>query len=523
MSGRFDPLVCQDREPLPGDMPGLVRLTHLQYDNAVLDLLGVDARARSDFVADQTFFGFDNNAENLAVPQNQALRYRTAAERIAEESSADLSKLAEVVPCVTSSPDAACQATFVADFLKLMFRRPLSQTEREAYLALFGRGAELYDEGAEFSRGVRIVLEAALQSPHFLYRAELRDGPLTGAVVPLSSHEMAARLALALWSSAPDRALMAKADKGELASEQQIEQEARRMLEDPKAQRMLDDFHRQWLEFDKLKFAKDSGTFPGYDEATFAGSAKASMLEFARHTVFAADGSFADLMTSPVAFVDAALADAYGVAAPSAGFSLVELDAEQRAGLFTQLGFLAGHSDTVDSSPIHRGAYVQKRALCATFGPLPGNVGNLPERTEEIVTTRDQVEAKTEPAACAGCHARINPAGFAFEHFDSLGRFRTQDHGQTVDATGTLTIDGEATSFDGAVELAQLLADSEEARRCYETQWFRYVYGRGEADDDVCLLNDVDARLLSQGGTIKEMLVGLTMTRGFRFRAREDL
>jgi hypothetical protein len=244
-------------------------------------------------------------------------------------------------------------------------------------------------------------------------------------------------------------------------------------------------------------------------------------LRFARHV--SQQGSIADLFTSNTSFVDATLAAVYGVSAPASGFGEVELNADQRAGLFTQLAFLAGHADTVDSSPIHRGAFIQKRVLCTTFGQVPANVGSLPSRTADIVTTRDQVEVKTEPPQCIACHGRINPTGFAFESFDSIGKFRTTDHGEAVNAADALTLDGKEQSFDGAVEFGQLLAGSATARRCFETQWFRYAMQRGEADDDVCLLNQIDERTQKNGGSIQELMLSLTLSRGFRFRAQEDL
>lgn len=522
VSGSFDPLLCKDREAVPGDMPGLVRLTHKQYDNAIEDLLGLAAGAQTDFVDDQEFFGFDNNAQNLSVPANQVLRYRATAERVAQQAAADLSKLKRVVPCVAAGANAACRDTFLNEFLKLLLRRPLSDAERTRYRTLFDAGNDLYAEGEAFARGVRIVLEAALQSPAFTYRAELRETPLDGRVLPLDGYELAARLSLTLWASVPDAALMKKADANQLASEAQVEAEARRMLDDPRAARVIDDFHAQWLELAKLRFDKDPATFPSFDKASFEASARQEMLQFSRYVAQQGD-SIGELFTAPMSFVDANLAAVYGVSAPASGFVRVDLDPNQRAGLFTQLGFLAGHADALDSSPIHRGAFIQKRVLCNTFGPLPANVGMLPERGGDLVTTRDRVEAKTAPPQCSACHVKINPAGFAFEAFDTLGKHRTQDHGEPVDATGTLQIDGAEVSFDGAVEFARVLAESESARRCYETQWFRYGLGRGEADDDVCLLDEIDARTRQQGGSVKELLVSLTLSRGFRFRAQEDL
>lgn len=507
--GEYDPKLCEDRELSPGAMPQLVRLTHLQYQNAITDLLGLDAGAK-DFVPDQVFFGFNTNAEKLNVDETQTNRYRSAAERIAENAAKDLSHIAKTVPCVMTTPDEACRDQFLSEFLELLLRRPLNEELLTRYRNLFDAGADLFEDDSDaFTRGVRVTLEAALQTPSFLYRAELRSGELDGKVVALDSYEVASRLALTLWGSVPDRALLDKAKADGLLTADEVKAEARRMLDDPRAARVLDDFHAQWLELDKLHFGKDPLTFPDYDEDAFSTAAKADLLSFTREVALAQSGVISELFSATPSEVDPALGDT--------------LSPNERPGILTQPGFLAGRADALDGSPIHRGAYIQKRLLCRVFGALPANVGMLPPRDEEIVTTRDQVEAKTGAPECQFCHKDINPAGFAFEHFDTLGRYRTEDHGEAVDAYGTLTLDGKEHSFDGATELSDVLADSPTARRCYETQWFRYALGRAEVDDDVCLLHAIDQEAKGEGYEIKALLIALAGSRGFRFRTMEDL
>jgi hypothetical protein len=503
-------------------MPKLVRLSHLQYDHAVADLLGLDARAEAEFVADPQFFGFDNNAEKLVVAENQVLRYRAAAERLAAEAVSAPARIAEVVPCVRGARDTACRDRFLTDFLALMQRRPLVEAAVQRYRALFDAGASLYDEGDPFARGMRIVLEAVLQSPRFLYRDETRaQGSAGDGAVALDDFELASRLAATLWASVPDADLFARAKAGELSDERVLEAEARRMLADARASRVLDDFHGQWLELDRLRYEKSPGVFQGYDQARFSDVANRELVSIARD-VATSGGGIADLFRTPVAFAERTLAAIYGVTSYSAEPLRITLDRATRPGLLTRAGFLAGHADPIDSSPIHRGAFIQKRLLCTVYGPLPANVGNLPAREGDIVTTRDQVEAKTAAPACQFCHATINPPGFALERYDALGRLRDADHGVPIDASATLRLDGREVSFDGAAELSEVLAESPTAMRCYETQWFRYALGRAEVDDDLCLLHEIDTRVAASGYAIEELLVALVMSRGFRFRATEE-
>ncbi|MFT3924976.1 MAG: DUF1592 domain-containing protein [Myxococcales bacterium] len=523
INGGVDQALCAKDPPKPAASPNLVRLTHRQYDNTIRDLMGIESGVLTEFLADQVFYGFDNNAQNLSVPYNQTLRYRTAAERIAQQAAGDLSRFASSAPCVSKTQDTACRDVWLSGFLKRLFRRPLENAELTRYQGVFQQGASLYEDGSSFQRGVRLVLEVALQSPSFLYRAEVREPQEKDGMIPLSGHEVAARLSFLLWSSVPDDALLAKADADQLTSDAQVEAEVRRMLDDPKAQRTFEDFHAQWLELDKLRFDKDPLTFPSYNRDAFQSAARAETMAFVKYVGLESGGSLADLFTSPETFVNATTASVYGVSASGNGMTKVELDPSQRAGLLTQTNFLAGHADALNGSPIHRGAFIQKRLLCRVYGSLPANVGTLPDRGGDIVTTRDQVEAKTAPPQCQACHSTINPAGFAFEGFDTLGQARTMDHGEAVNTTGTLTIDGKDVSFANAVEFADALAASDTARRCYETQWFRYAMGRVESDQDDCALSGIDTRMRDKGEAIKEILVALSLSRGFRFRTQEDM
>jgi hypothetical protein len=524
VSGQIDALSCQGRELHPGSMPGLVRLTHRQYANVVSDLFGVQSNAATEFVSDQEFYGFDNNAAKLSVDSVQTTRYRAMAERVAQEATVNLATLARVAPCLSKDRTDACRDEFLRGLLKLMYRRPLSDGELTRYRALFAAGATLYEEGDAFTRGLRVVIEGALQSPLFVYRTELRDLPLDGKVVELDNYELAARLALTFWGSVPDLTLMNKAEAKKLALPSELETEVRRLLDDPRAGRVLDDFHAQWLEFGKLRFDKDATLFPGYDKASFEQAARSEALTFARNMTLAERGGIADLFSSSVTWVDGTLAKNYGLAPPASGIARVELDPAQRSGLFTQTAFLAGHADAVEGSPIHRGAYIQRRVLCREFGTLPPNVGTVPPPSAGASSTRERVALKTAAAGCQHCHKHINPTGFAFEAFDSLGRVRTQDHGVAVDASGTLELDpGSVASFSGAVAFADELAASDKAKRCYETQWFRFAYGRAEGNDDACLLSEIDEKAKAKDYNLKELLVALGTSRAFRFRAQEDL
>ncbi|WP_437732714.1 DUF1592 domain-containing protein [Sorangium sp. So ce1335] len=516
---------CVPGATAPGPMPRLTRLTHAQYDNTIRDLFGKDMKASASFLADPAFEGFTNNARALTVSDRLARDYRRAAEAIAEGAVADQAVLDTILPCAPEGDGAACARRFIQQLGKRVYRRPLSAAQEEAYVAAFARGNGLFEAGTPFEQGVRHVIEAMLQSPHFLYRVELSEELDGEQIIPLDGYEIATRLSYLLWNSLPDDALFEAAEGGALATPEGIEVEARRMLADPRAASALDDFHDQWLHVSRYDdLTKDPALYPDFD-AGVSSAMKAETRQFIRHVILEMEADYEALMTAPIGFVNDRLAPIYGVEG-SFTSELVEtpLDPGERAGLLTQAGFLSSHAFFNKTSPIHRGVFIQRQILCADLPDPPANIDTeLPPIQGEIRTTRDQVEVHTSPAACSTCHGQINPPGFAFEHFDAVGRYRADEGGEPIDASGTITVGTTEIHFDGAVDLATQLAKSPVAERCYLTNWYRYGNARQLSPEDACTIEELDAKLVQSGYNIKELLVALTQTKTFRNRAVEEV
>ncbi|MFO0548640.1 MAG: DUF1592 domain-containing protein [Polyangiaceae bacterium] len=510
---------------LPGPRPRLVRLTHSQYDASVSDLLEIEGLTPSkDFIDDPVFAGFDNSADGLVVSERLAHDYQRAAEALAD-LLADPTLLAPVVPCDVSLGDEACATDFIRDFGRRVYRRPLTTDESAAYLALYGRGDGKFASGTPFEQGIRHVIEAFLQSPNFLYRVELSEELDSDKLIPLTGFEIATRLSYLLWNSTPDDALLDAAASGALDTPEGVESAARRLLADPRAKGPIDDFHAQWLQLARYdNVQKDASVYPGFDASTDA-AMKEETQRFIRHVAFELEGGFRELMLSRTTFVNDKLAPYYGLSGTfGPDFVEVELDPTQRAGLLTQVGFLASHAYTVGSSPIHRGVFVQRRVLCTTIGDPPGNVDTtLPPFDENIKTTKQAVEAHTSPAGCTGCHSIINAPGYALENFDGVGAYRTTENGEPVDPTGTFKIDGESVAVDGPIDLVNQIAESESGGACYMRQWYRYAFARQESDADECTMGVLEEKLASGGYNIGEMLVAFTQTKTFRFRIAEEI
>jgi hypothetical protein len=502
-------------------MPGLGRLTHTHYDNTVRALLGIEAAPSKAFLDDPVVGVFDNDAAALFVTGRLVRDYMRAAEELAGAVTSDEDRWRALVPC---DPELdACAAAFVTSFGRRAFRRPLSDDEVERYLQLFEQGPSFYDEASSFASGVRLVIETMLQSPSFLYRNEIGDGP-AGAVRALDGFEIATRLSYLLWGSGPDDELLDAAESGGLDTPHGIEAAARRMLADRRAKQAVDDFHRQWLDLAGYGgLTKNPDAYPEWNPG-IAESMREEVLQFVRHVVFELGGSYVDLLTLPETFVDADLASLYGVGGDfDDSMELVDLDADERAGLLTQVGFLASHAHAAQTSPIHRGVFVQRRMLCNPIPDPPGDVdASIPAVDGEIETTREAVELHTSGEACIGCHEMINPAGFSFEGYDAIGRVRQDENGARIDASGSISVDGQQIPFNDAVELSQAIAYSDAGPRCYATQWFRYANMRRETPDDSCTLEGLRSAWEASGYEIEELLVALTQTATFRHRAEQE-
>jgi hypothetical protein len=509
----------------PGPYPRLVRLTHAQYDNTVSDLFGAPLTPSASFIKDPAFAGFTNNAAGLLTSDRLARDYRRAAEELAEYVSASPDILAQIIPCTPAGDGEACAREFVQSFGRRLYRRPIDQATEDAYIVLYHQGNGSYLTGTPFEQGIHLVIEGMLQSPKFLYRVELSEQLDSENLVPLDSYEIASRLSYLLWNNQPDEALLQAAESGALANAEGIAAEARRMLDDPKAAGSIDDFHEQWLHMKRYEdLSKDPVKYPGFD-SSMAEDMKEETRRFIRHVIFELEGDYNALMTTPVTFVNDRLAGVYDLQGQfTSDFVQVDLDPAQRGGLLTQTGFLASHAYFDKTSPIHRGVFIQRQVLCATLPDPPGNIDTtLPPIEGEIKTTRDQVEVHTSPDACVGCHGIINPPGFAFEHFDAIGKYRADEDGAAIDTAASVLINGEQVPFDGATDLMAKLGDSAAAKSCYLTQWVRYGYARDTTEEDLCTIAELDEQLASSGYNIKDLLVALTQTKTFRFRAVEEV
>lgn len=512
--------VCTPGAPLATTR--LARLTHHQYDNTVRDLTGLSLGLAAEFLADPHQAGFDRGLD-LQIGDVLAKAYRDAAEKVADSVVNDSAAYARVLGCSPSGGDT-CAKAFIAEFGKKTWRRSLSDAEQTSLLALFKMGPTLADTGDDFQKGVRVTLEAMLQSPKFLYRAELSN-KAAGGVIKLNGYEVAARLSFLLANTTPDATLLAAAASDQLGTPELVASQATRLLQAQDAHETVRDFHHQWLDLDIYpnKLTKDTKLYPTVTP-DLAPALQSEVERFVDAVTFERKAGYTSLFTAPFTFVNKTTAALYGVTGNFTDtLQRVDLNPAQRGGLITQVGFLATHAFSGLSSPIHRGVFIQRRLLCNQIPDPPPNVPSLPPLDgTTIKTTRQQVDQHTANEPCASCHhTLINPVGFGLENYDAVGRFRTTENAEPIDATGRLAGTADGKPFVNGVELSQAIASAPEAQLCYAKNWFRYTLGRQETDADACDLSRIAAKLANDQYTALDVLTDLTRTQAFSVRAAE--
>ncbi len=496
----------------------LRRLSRFEYDNTIEDLLGVRPDAEKSFAADTVVNGFDDNAKALRVTPLLGDQLYTSAEQLAAQA---VQKLDQLAPCAAKGGDQSCAEQLIRGFGRRLFRRPPTDVEVARYLDLYALGSA--DGG--FSAGVQLVLTALLQSPSFLYRTELGSQVQPGRYA-LSQYELATELSYTLTGSTPDDALLDAADKGELASPEQLDAQAARLIDSPRGHQQLERFVREWLGLDVLgSVPKDAQIFPEWTPEIRAAMAS-EVDHFVEHVAFEGDGTLAQLLTAKLAFVNPALASFYGVPMPASpgadGFGAVPSPDPQRSGVLALGGVLTTYARPDSSSPVVRGKLVRERLLCQPLQPPPPGLVVQPPPVDPSLTVRQRFAAHSVKEPCKSCHSLIDPIGYAFEHFDGVGRFRTQDGGHPIDASGQI-IDSVSTdsTFDGVPQLADVLAHSEEVTRCVALQWFRFAYGRSEDDALACELAQIQQSFVDSGGNLRDMVLAAIHTLHFTTRSQD--
>ncbi|MEM9462561.1 MAG: DUF1588 domain-containing protein [Myxococcota bacterium] len=503
------------------DVP-LRLLTRSEYRGSLRVLFGdeVDLGLDLDLVPDTVVSGFHSvGAAEVTVGEMAAEKYEAAAWAVANRVFAADSDWSAQMGCQPAATlDDACTTDYIQKLGRLAFRRPLTSEELELWAAIARDATALTDEPAQ---GMATVVSGILQSPFFLYRVETIDpdnasesgrGRFDGA-------SMATRLAFLLTGATPDEAMLDRAAQGEFDTRQGIQDAARALLDSDEASAHLGEFFVELASVDSVgNIDKDQESFPEFDEALAASMLEETRL-WLRERVVAPGTDVRSLFDSNETFVDTRLAELYGLAAPpepGAGFVPVALPPESgRAGLLGHASFLSRHSSPHSSAPTRRGFFLLSAFLCQVPPPPPPDVDtdvDSGEEDEGPMTTRQRFEQHVTDPSCAGCHNLMDPMGYTLEHFDPIGRYRTDEHGLPVDATAEVF----GNTVNGAAELGAWLRDTPMTDACMVRNLYRYSNALKDDLPDIEVIEQVAEQLPGLDYQWRELLVDFVASEAFR-------
>ncbi|NVB41080.1 DUF1592 domain-containing protein [Pseudenhygromyxa sp. WMMC2535] len=505
---------CSEPADTQGVDAGLYlhRLNATQYANSLEAVLGVESEVARQLPADPPSHGFDNIADVLTTSPLLLELYALATDEAVDAALApEAAVRVELDSCLAQGDEDRCVAALLERLTTLAWRRPVSADERARLLAIH---AEARAAGLPVEAGLAAALRAVLLSPYFLFRVEESAAP--GQPTPASDDEIAARLAYFLWSAPPDEALLAAASEGALSTREGVEAQARRMLDDPRAEALADDFAAQWLAFRQLDDVfKDTHRYPDFTQQLRASMAEEPRLLF--RYLLTTNADLRELLTSDETYVDAELAALYGIAPPSEpGFTRVSLGDHPRRGLLTQAGLLSVLAYPFTTSPARRGAWVLENLLCQPFGAPPSGVDVPIDADAE--GKREELEAHRANPACASCHLSIDPIGLSFEGYDAIGGAIQGEQSEGLDTAGTLP---SGVAFADPVELGQRLAEDPRFISCAVQKTMTYALGRGLDDAALAEVEALAGALAARDYGTRELFVLVATSEAFRSRVQE--
>lgn len=500
--------------------PGRVtvrRLNRPEYNNTLRDLLRTDLKPADDFPNDDVGEGFDNIADVLTIPPVLMEKYLAAAEKVIDATFADTKLRARIVlhqPSETVRRSEAARRN-IADFVGRAFRRPITDGEE-------GRLTELHrlarDQGCDGDEALKVVLQAVLASPSFLFRIE-RDPEKTDddGIRELDGYELASRVSYFLWSSMPDEQLFAAAKDNTLHRADVISTQVRRMLADPKSRALVDNFAGQWLQLRDLGgLAPDPEKYPDFDESLRSAMRRETELLF--ESMIREDRSVLDFLVADYSYVNERLARHYGIDGVKGDeFQRVVLP-QQRRGVLTHGSILLLTSNPTRTSPVKRGKWILDNILGEPPPPPPAGVVELDEEAETLGSLRERMEQHRANESCAVCHKRMDVLGFGLENFDGIGAWRSQDGKFAIDASGALPGGAE---FKGPKELMEILKQQKKAEfcRCLASKMLTYALGRGLQASDRCAVDLITKQLEAEQFRFSSLVTAIVSSEPFRFRA----
>jgi len=506
---------------MPATQPGPARTRRLnreEYGNTLRDLLGIAKRPGDAFPADGAGGeGFANSADTLTLSPLLIEKYLDAASDAIKEVWERGELRARLLAPVTSDklpPDKGAELA-LRPFLLRAYRRPPAEEEVQAVLGVFRQS---WQRQPNWDEAMKTMFKAVLVTPKFLF---IEDATHANAKEPrkLDSFEMASRLSYLLWSSMPDDELLKLAGENKLQDDAVLEAQVRRMIADDKAKAFTKDFAGQWLRFTEVFNSVDPDRRYAPD---FNGELRQAMYD----EIFAfcdqllrKNGRVLDFLDSDYTFLNEHLAKLYEVpGVQGKDMRQVKLPNNRRGGITSMAAILAYTSYPQRTSPVLRGKWILEQLLGTPPPPPPANVGQLPEdeKTVKATTLRQRLEAHRNKSVCAGCHARLDPPGFALENFDIIGKWRDSDNGKPIDATGTMS---GGRNFATPAEFRRLLLEDKALFvRSLCTRLLGYATGRTVELHDQPTLLRLEKVLRDNDYRSEPLLIAVVKSVPFRSR-----
>jgi len=411
-----------------------------------------------------------------------------------------------------------CARTILSRLARQAYRRPITDGDLEYLLGYYRAGQR--DGG--FDHGIELALQSILAGPDFLFRIE-RDpsGALTNDVFPITDLDLASRLSFFLWSTLPDEELLQLAEQGRLSEPRVLEEQVKRMREDPRFQQFIDNFGGQWLAIRDVDLAApDLDIFPDFDDELRVAFKEEARLWF--ESMLREDRSVVELLTSNYTFVNERLARHYGIPDVSGSrYRRVMLNQAERKGLLGKGAVLLATAYSNRTSPVLRGKWVLENLLNMPPPPPPDNVPALEVKNEDgkALTLKQAMERHRANPVCSSCHKLMDPIGFALENFDAIGSFRTRylDADAEVDSSGIL-FDG--SQFRNSDEFQQeFLEHSDRVVHTLAEKLMTYAIGRGVEYYDQPAIREIVRKIAADNFSWSSLILAVTRSTPFQYRS----
>jgi Protein of unknown function (DUF1592)/Protein of unknown function (DUF1588)/Protein of unknown function (DUF1595)/Protein of unknown function (DUF1585)/Protein of unknown function (DUF1587) len=502
----------------------LLRLANYEYTNTVQDLLQVQPNVQLEPDAPSTG-GFRVGGP---VSDNTVSVYHSAAVTLAAQVMTTLGTLESCYTkaVTTTAMQASCATSIINDLATKAYRHPVDAPTIAGLTTVYTTISGKYG----FATGIQTVIEAILQSPYFLYHLETDEQAKGAGKVAVTSYDMANRLSYFIWGSMPDTTLTAAAANGTLSTPDQVAAQAQRLVADARVVPGMKNFYEQWLQVLDLPTSKSKNPVTNVDYGTMFTPAMQTSLRTSLDAqiddaLWGTGDAVQALLTGTNAWVDVNTAPLFGLTSASTTVAKTAVDPTQRAGIMTHPAIMSIFATDTASHPIKRGVFFWDKLLCQPLPDPPANVPPFVAPTPGESLRQDFETLTANVQTCQPCHARINPLGFLFEHYDTLGRYRTiDDNGQPVNSVATIVGTGDPMldiSTTDAVQFANRLgADNSKVATCMVTQVYRYAVHRREAASgaDQPSLTTLSTAFDSSGRNMKTLLSSVTGSEAFLYR-----